>query len=421
MYELTLFVIPALLVGAVFWRRFGTVFNPPSLCAFSLGGASSIAMFFDALVKSGHVIHAGFVGPTTATAVIFSVGLVAFVVPWLNASRKPHSSTICADTNMNRTLLQLDVLVMTAVIVTWSLLGQIPIHAMLTGSASINDHLANLQRLGPGIMMINLAGLTALSLYVASRSVYPRLSLSSKFIFIVSILIALVASGWQGNRQSFLIFLFFVMARNFLRWTETYGQMPSKEKAWRMRAYTAISILIFIGGFTAINYIRLAHEGRFSGPTELFLYYSWPVYNVVSITSKIGLGGTGDFMFLLTELLPARLGGKGLWGEITPLLFEPTSPSGYFSYWYLSFGVIGVAVGSFFLGLASRYAFEVSLKSEYHLRIYVLILWSCATISVYSHFLSLAYFWIPLLSLLIVDFCSRLSLVPPTMQRQEQF
>ena len=421
MYALTLFVVLSLVVGGVFWRRFGTVFNPPSLCAFSLGGASSIAMFFDTLIRNGSVIHAGFVGPTTATASIFVVGLVAFVIPWLNARRKPHSFTICADRNINRTLLQLDVVVITAVIVTWCLLGQIPINAMLTGRASINDHLANLQNLTPGVMMINLAGLTTLSLYVASRSVYPRLSFSSKSIFIVSILIALIASGWQGNRQSFLIFLFFVLTRNFFKWTETYGQMPSKEKIWRLRAFTAFAMLAFVGGFTAINYIRLASEGRFSGPMELFLYYSWPVYNMVSITSRIGLGGTGDFMFLLTELLPARLGGKGVWVEITPLLFEPTSPGGYFSYWYLSFGIVGVAAGSLLLGAASRYFFEVSAKSEYHLRMYVLILWSCATISVYSHFLSIAYFWIPLVSLFIVGLCSRLSLVPPAMQRQEQF
>jgi hypothetical protein len=202
-----------------------------------------------------------------------------------------------------------------------------------------------------------------------------------------------------------------------LKCTETYGKLPSARTIWLMRACTAISILIFIIGFTAINYIRLANEGRFSGPIELFLYYSWPVYNMVSISSHVGLQGTGDIMYLLTEILPARFGGKDLLQKIAPLLFEPTAPSGYFSYWYLSFGMIGVMIGSCLLGVASRIAFEMSTRSEYYLRIYLLMLWSCATVPVYSHFLSVAYFWIPLLALLIVHHCSRMTLVSATEQK----
>jgi hypothetical protein len=131
---------------------------------------------------------------------------------------------------------------------------------------------------------------------------------------------------------------------------------------------------------------------------------------MVSITSMIGFNGTGNYLFVLTELLPARFGGKDLWGQMTQFLFEPTSPSGYFSYWYISFGLWGVAAGSFLLSVASRYAFEVSVKSEHHLRIYILMLWSCAMIAVYSHFITLAYFWIPLFSLIVINFLSRLSL-----------
>ncbi len=412
MYQLVLFIVLASLIGVSFWRRFGTVFNPPSLTALSLAGASSIAVFFDALVQRGNVIHAGFVGSTTTAAVVYSVGLISFVIPWLDLSRKQKTSTMCADKNLSRTLLQISCLVVTALVLTWALLGEIPFLQMALGRESINDHLDNLRRLTPGVMMANLAALVVLCLYIASRSAYPRTSFSSKLIFAFAILVALVACGWQGNRQSFLIFLFFFIVRNFLSRTERYGHKPDKGKVWRMRIYTAISLFVFAGGFTAINYIRLAHEGRFSGPAELLLYYSWPVYNIVSITSKIGIAGTGDYSFLLTELLPARFGGKALLGEISQLLFEPTSPSGFFSYWYLSFGAIGVAMGGLVFSLASRYAFEVSLRSEHHLRVYILLLFSCATISVYSHFLSLSYFWIPLLSLVVVNFCSRITLLP---------
>jgi oligosaccharide repeat unit polymerase len=420
MYPLISFVVVALLVGAFFWRRFGTVFNPPSLCAFSLGGASTIAVFFDAQVRNGHEIHAGFVGPTGATSIIFLVGLAAFVVPWVNAKRKPHSDAITADVHMNRTILQLDVMVLTTLIVTWCWLGQIPILEMALGNSSINDHIANLQNLAPGVMMTNLVVATALSLYIASRSAYPRISKSGSIIFVLSIVTILIASAWQGNRQSFLIVMFFVVARNFLKWTETYGQTPDTRRIWKMRIYTLISIVVFIAGFIAINYVRLSHEGRFSGPAEIFLYYAWPVYNMVAITSKIGFDGTGNFMHILTELLPARLGGKNLFAEITPLLFEPTAPAGYFSYWYLSFGLKGVAAGSLLLSVVARYAFEVSVKSEHHLRVYLLILWNCAMMAVYSHFLSLAYFWVPLLTVLAVHFLSRLSLVIAIAEPQPQ-
>ena len=152
-----------------------------------------------------------------------------------------------------------------------------------------------------------------------------------------------------------------------------------------------------------MNYIRLASLGVSSGPTELLLYFSWPVYNVVSIDSHLGMDGIGSLKYVLTELLPARWGGKDQVKELAVMLFEPTSPSGYLAYWFVDFGIPGVAVGAGLLGLVSRFSFAGMCNSEHAMRKHILVLWCCATAAVYSHFISLAFFWAPLILLEIVE------------------
>lgn len=61
------------------------------------------------------------------------------------------------------------------------------------------------------------------------------------------------------------------------------------------------------------------------------------------------------------------------------------------------------AVGAGLLGLVSRFSFAGMCNSEHAMRKHILVLWCCATAAVYSHFISLAFFWAPLILLEIVE------------------
>lgn len=400
------FAIVASLAGVYFWRRVGTVLSPPALVSFSLSGASALAILLDVQVKNGATLHAGFTYDAAPVAVIYATGLISFLLPWLRQGRLTGEVPRIVG-NLWRTALQLSLATLLILIVTWGLLGNVPILSMVSGTASIVDHLTAIQGLPVGLMMVNLLAATVLALYFASAASLEELS-AEEWITLCFLAIVLgVASLWQGNRQLMLIVLFFTFARYMLR--SLYdSSFVTPQKMLRRGVVLAICVIGFAVTFSVINVLRLSALGVSSGPFELALYYTWPVYNMASIHGHLGYWGSGEPLYLLTELLPARLGGKDLWGELRQFLFEPTSPSGFFSYWYLSYGLPGVAVGGLAFGSWCLWIFRRCLRSESWMQVYVLTAWACATISVYSHVMTAAYFLLPLLLLLAVQRMSRL-------------
>ncbi len=409
MLALLIFAVLASCLGAYFWRRVGTVLSPPALVPFSLAGASALAILLDVQVQNGATLHAGFTSDPAPVAAIYAIGLISFLLPWLRQERLTGDAPKIIG-NLWRTVLQLSLVTLLFLTVTWGLLGNIPILSMVGGTASIVDHLATIQSLPVGLMMINLLVATVLALYFASAAALENLKAEEWITLCLVALVLSVASLWQGNRQLLLILLFFAFARYLLR--SLYDpEFVTRAKIMRRAAVLATCLIGFAVVFSVINVLRLSKLGVSSGPFELALYYTWPVYNMASIHGHLGYWGSGEPLYLLTELLPARLGGKDLWGELGQYLFEPTSPSGFFSYWYLSFGLPGVAVGGLAFGSWSLWIFRRCLRSESWMQIYVLTAWACATVSVYSHIMSAAYFVLPLVLLLAVHHLSRLAVL----------
>lgn len=403
MIALAFFALGSGIAGVFFAKRYGTLFNPPSLFALSFAVSSATAVIMSALAEVVE-LHAGFVDDPTSIAFIYSIGVVSFIAPWLFGSN-PEGRIVKGIGDRRSSWAQLLLLICGTwffLLITFAMLGGIPLLQMLTSEYSIVDHLANLQELSPGLMMINLAVAIVLSLYVASVSADRRNYRVSRGVLWVAIVTLIVASMWQGNRQLLLLFLFVVFARLFVKLT-AHRSANNRRKLRRARLYVLAAAVCFVVFFVAVNYIRLASLGLFSGPFELLLYASWPVYNMVKIATTVGLEGGGGPYYIWTELIPARLGGKQQVVEMAPLLFEPTSPSGYFAYWYLDFGLMGVIVSATLLSVFSLKAFKGAARNEYGMRRYLLILWCCATASIYNHFISLAFFWIPLALLTIVS------------------
>ena len=386
---------------AIYWRMHRTVFNPVSLLFSSFAATIGFAYLVDILAQT-RPLHGGFRTNPDAVASLYGLGLLVFLLPWLPYSRRKVSAKTPAPSGVKdmgylmRWTYVSSLLVLASLAACALVLGSIPIVAMLLGQYTIAEHIENIKRLPMGLMAVVLLATFLLILHLASILVHRRayrvkprdLAWFASVLFLSSI--------WQGNRQCFLIIIFFVAAR----WSLAAADRVRRLSAIVVRlAASAVIILLFVAFFFVMGSVRHSATGLVQ-PLELLSYFSWPVYNVMAIHDSGHFGGSGLPHYVLTEILPSRFGGKAQVVEMGQYLFEPTSPSGYFSYWFLDFGYKGVAIGALALGIFTRWAYQRRRRGEIEMRIYLLGLWCCATAGIYNHFLSLHYFWLPLAVLL---------------------
>lgn len=404
---MSLSTVAILALGPIFlyWWVFRTVFNPVSLLLSSFAVTIAFAYFVDYLAQM-QPLHGNFRSDPSAVAPLYGIGLGVFLIPWLRfpfslghgrrrrAKMQPSVKDIAAF-QMWTTLCS--VVVLLALVACFVELRSIPIVAMLLGRYTIAEHIENIKLLPVGLMAVLLVFTFMLILNVASMAVHRRAYGVGSLTFLWLTLILAMSAIWQGNRQIFLLVIFFLVAR----WSIASSDMPRQPFAAVLsRAAAGIFILfLFVSFFVAVGNVRHTADGG-GPPLELLTYFSWPVYNIIAIKDSGHFGGQTFPHYVLTELLPSRFGGKDQVVEMGKYLFEPTSPSGYFCYWFLDFGYAGVAIGAFTLSLFSRWAFRRSRRSEIDMRIYMLALWCCATAGIYNHFLSLHYFLLPLCLLL---------------------
>jgi len=55
-----------------------------------------------------------------------------------------------------------------------------------------------------------------------------------------------------------------------------------------------------------------------------------------------------------------------------------------------------VLLGGLLAGTLARWGHDLRLRSYAGWQFYMLVLWACATSGIYSHFIALVYFWLPL-------------------------
>ncbi|MFA5040794.1 MAG: hypothetical protein WC464_04080, partial [Bdellovibrionales bacterium] len=100
--------------------------------------------------------------------------------------------------------------------------------------------------------------------------------------------------------------------------------------------------------------------------------------------------------FVMTEMLPNRMGAKENAKIVAPVLHEPTSPSGFMTYWWLDGGLPFVMLGCFLFGALSLVFYRRRHMSPFAWQCYVMTLWAAATSGIYNHFITLIYFWLPI-------------------------
>jgi oligosaccharide repeat unit polymerase len=400
MFELAIAALTLGACGTFYWRKFGTPMNPPTLFSFSLVSALSSLIVGDSL----DLLRGFDIDEAHPLVPIYALGSFCFLLPWMAVGKKRFSRSgelwLWDHKHVVVYLHTFAISALAGVGVSIVVLGSVPILEMIRGSLHIQEHVESVRQLPVGLLSAILLSSILLALYAASllcnqKAYRFRVARNAHII-----LGALFLSLWQGNRQLLLIFLIVVFARASLRARSAYPIRISKRYLW-----LGLSCVAFFALFTSVQYVRLQGEG--ASYTELLQYFTYSPLNLISIVSNYSpLGQSQVPTYLLREIVPFRFLGDD-YQEIAKSLFEPTAPAGYFSYWYLDFGYTGVALGAILLCCVSVFFFATRNRSEGWMRMYILVLWCCATVSIYSHLISLNFFILPLLVLICIELLSR--------------
>jgi oligosaccharide repeat unit polymerase len=276
------------------------------------------------------------------------------------------------------------------------LLGGTPIFNMILGKLNVDEYNASLINLPFGFLTLILSTSILLNLYlssfIANRSYY-----NITYLFIASILLlCLFGALWQGKRQGLLMLIFMIAARLAQRKSN-----KSVVKKITTAFITFIVAVTFFFIFTQVSKVRTNSSETDS--YELISYAMYPAMNMVTIIDHFPTYGSAVVpKHIVSEIIPWRFASGGDEADGS-FLFEPTSPSGYFSNWYMDYGYLGVILGALFMSFISKYFFFRRNRSEHHMRIYIFVLWCCATAGVYSHLINLNFFIFPFLILLAIN------------------
>jgi len=400
MNELIVVTVGLFLISLFFKRRYLTVFNPPTLYSFSFFLSALAVIVSTKIAEIAENEHlANFLDPQDL-AYIYAAGVGCFILPWLRRNPFLKNSIFAEreDVKDQRQLITITkvvgVFLLISLIVAMLMLGRIPFLEMVLNQINIDDHLTSLNSLPLGLMAIIAWTHILLTLYLSSlirfKSVY-----SVTRVQIISLILILVLSGlWQGNRQ-FLLFTIYIL---IARWYQESTSSLSVRDFIRLFLVAAIFITVFF----YIGSIRLLGQG--ASPYDLFGYLTWPAFNLLAIISNSPNVNTDHLPnYLLREIVPHRLLDFDSLNLMKSNLFEPTSSSGYLSYWYLDYGYLGVCLGSFALGWYSYKVFKNRNENEGSMRLNMLVSWVCITSAVYGHFLSLNFFLMPVFLLYLIN------------------
>jgi oligosaccharide repeat unit polymerase len=348
---------------------------------------------------------------------IYTYAVCGFVIPWLIplvrlAKRKPRvvSEFVIWPSWLFKSV---SIALVANVAVCCAVLGHIPVVQMLLGKMTIDAHLNSLSTLPFGLMAIQTTLGMSLALQLASR-LYMRVqgTLRHKRQFYFPYLALLVACTWQGNRQ----LLFFSVVIVLLRFV--IGREMRFCRALKLLGIGAVSVAILVRLFIGIQSIRL--QGNGASPYEIFGYLTWPVMNMQTIAEHVPLNGkVGMPDMILREVIPYRFRSDEYEKSVMPYLAVPSSPSGFVAYLYLDYRTIGVVIGAIVLGFVARRNYVLASSSEHRTRLLLLVLWCCLTSSIYSHFISLNNYWLPLTFLIVAQKLATISLKVPCFKGSE--
>lgn len=401
--------VPAIAIGVValgFFRRFRTIFNPPTLHAF--GFAAQLFLYaMMSMFIAGQGLHFELTNDIGRVATAYLVASVSFAVPWLAMPasdgflRIDSSAPAVRDLRSLQLFLLCEAFALAAVVaVAISLMG-FPLGQMLSGRLDVQQMQENAKTLPAGLLAMNLWLGILLSLHLAASIVYRRhYQLNTKRIVGIASVIVF-SSVWQAKRQVLLIMLLFVAL--FL-----VADRARHRSRGRIILGLIIAFGIFAAAYVGVQLVRVGDTG--SGGvfySEGILSAIWPLLNLDGVMASTH--GIGQLHSLLSQLIPNRWYGHGYEGFLS-VLFEPTASISYVLYAYYDFGLPGIAGAAFVFGVVTVAASSMFTASVTGVQIRALILWICLSSPVYPHAFSLNFFLMPVALLFFIraSFGSRL-------------
>lgn len=368
----------------IFWsaRRFSVFFNPVTLVA--LGFLLPTLSLF--ICEKLDLLRGRDLSLVDTSCVYNLIGYFAFLIPWIGYKDTyiRESKWVISSYTLFISCKRMMLLTFLCLIMAFVSLGGVPFLRMLNGNLDVEEYNALLSRLPIGLMAIIGALSTVLYLQFATFIVNFSKWKKHKIFLAILLLMCLATAMWQGKRQGLLLFIFIVIAFIFQRVHFSFNI-----KTIRKIIIIAGILFLFWGIFTRISSIR--NNTNESNQFELVEYAMFAPMNWAYMTELFSPYGTVYLpSMVVSEIIPRRL-GDGL-GDYRDYLFEPTSPSGYFSYWYADYGIWGIVIGGICLGCISKFFYSRRNISEYYMYIYILILWCCVTVVIYSHLLTITLY-----------------------------
>ena len=382
-----------LLFFCFFWGTYITrkIINPLSLASLSI----SVNLLSVYLCDILDLLRLASINDIEKIYTVIFIGQSAFLLPWLFFSKKTHDGIISSLPLNNINILKISAVISVVGICIASLsLGGLPIYQMAKGVLNVNSYNDSLSNLPLGLLAIISVNQSIFFLIFSEKIVLDKKFIKSKSI-ILWILLSFIICIWQGKRQFFL-FLIFI--------TITYFILYSNFKIKKNIFYLILILPAFIFIFQTVSNLRNNRDNTESTKNfEILEYGMYAPMNMASILDYYPPGGTAIFpSTILSEILPKRFVPDQI-TDYKNILFEPTSPSSYFAYWYIDYGFLGVFVGMLLLSFVSKVYYHKQIKEPRFRKAYILLLWCCITIGVYNHFISLIFFIIPFLLLHIID------------------
>lgn len=368
-------------------KRFHTIINPISI--YCLG---FILPIISVIVADKLDLLKGFTADSAHTAVYYyNFCLVCFLLPWICEKYDNFQYKFVDHNHIQRTVVGLSLTLLFFLFLAIFFLGGTPVIRMYLGEMDVMEYNVLQRRLPLGVLAIITIFSYVLFLYVASFVANRKRYEIAKYKIALLIIFCVALSLWQGKRQGLLVFIFVCFVRVVINKAQ---ELKKGENI--INAKSVIVLLLFFLVFNAVSAFRTGND---TNEIELLQYSFYPVMNLASMIDNNLMNNTIYPNNILFEIIPNRF--HNVESDIRSYLFEPTSPSGYFSYWFLDYGILGMALGAFILSFIAKHFYKKRFVSETNLRIYILMLWCCATACIYSNLLT-NLFWLSVLFLYLL-------------------
>ncbi len=395
--------------------RFKSFINPVSF--FSLGisvpllFAYVIELFFNYATELNIPVLPMSQGQVFNLSLAYFSAILVFLIPWLlPAKRSPtHGFWPNDSKSYGISLVLVITILVVSILLAAFFTGGIPLISMLSGELDVREYNQALKSVPFGLIsLITLLSQVVIlfgTFVLLPAKITERRGNQLRFLLVLGILFLCM---WQGKRQLLLFFTFVLVCRYCLLWQWGVGFRSGKMGPITI---TAVMFVIFVSLFVIGDIVR--YQGSGANIFSFVGYIVWPIHNMLFILEAHESGFAISNWAVFTELIPARFGGKALLAEFSFLQQIPSSPSGYLSYWWIDGGFLFSMFGVFLLSVVSRVSYDYCLRgySEKNFAIYLLVLWVCATSGIYTHFISLNFFWLPLLGIIFLPKLKRIILI----------